>query len=176
MVPALTAAVVILAIAVIVNMLLTFAMIRRLRASELAAKQDAEAFRPSVGSPVGEFSATATDGSAWDSRALGIGTHTVAFLLPNCGGCTSLVNRLTPAHQPDRSIVVVVSGSADDPATVAVVQAIPGDLKVVIAQLGGDVGQAFKVATFPTIVQVVEGRIAAVGETFDELPVAVGVG
>jgi len=173
-IPVLTAAVVILAIAVASNLLITFAMIRRLKASELAGRQDADSFRPTVGAAVGEFSGTAADGSTWDSAALGLGTHTVVFLLPNCGGCTSLVDGLAPAQQPDRSIVVVVSGTADDPAVVSLIQKIPRDLKIVVAKLGSEISQAFGVATFPTVVQVADGKVVAVGETFADLPVAIG--
>lgn len=174
MIQVLTAAVVILAIAVVFNLLITFAMIRRLKANELAGRQDADSFRPTVGAAVGEFSAASVDGSTWDSAALGLGTHTVAFLLPNCGGCASLVDRLAPGKQPDRSIVVVVSGIPDDPAVVSLIQKLPRDLKIVVAKLGSEISQAFGVATFPTIVQVADGRVVAVGETFDDLPVAIG--
>lgn len=174
MIPVLTAAVVVLAVAVTLNLLITFAMIRRLKANELAAQQEADSFRPIVGAAVGDFSAAATDGSTWDSTTLATGTHTVVFLLPNCGGCTSLVNRLAPAEQPDRSIVVVVSGAADDPSTVSLIQTIPADLRLVVAQLGSAVSQAFGVATFPTVVQVADGKVIAVGENFADMPVAVG--
>lgn len=174
MIPVLTAAVAVLAVAVVFNLLITFAMIRRLKANELAAQQDADSFRPDVGAAVGQFSGTAVDGSTWDSATLGLGTHAVVFLLPNCGGCATTIDRLAAAEQPDRSIVVVVSGIADDPSVVSLIHKIPSDLKVVVAQLGGEVSQAFGVGTFPTVVQVVDGRVTAVGETFADLPVAVG--
>jgi hypothetical protein len=170
----LTGAVAVLAVTVVFNLLITFAMIRRLKANELAGQEDADSFRPKVGAAVGEFSSTAVDGSTWDSATLGLGMHTIVFLLPNCGGCAAMIDRLAPAEQPDRSIVVVVSGIAADPSVVSLMNKLPRDLKVVVAQLGGEISQAFGVGTFPTVVQVADGMVAAVGETFADLPVAVG--
>jgi hypothetical protein len=168
MIPILTAAVIVLAILVALNLLVTFAMIRRLKASEMAAQDDANSFRPTVGSTIGEFEVTAMDGSAFTHHDLADGPSTVVFLLPNCGGCGRLIRELAPEAYAERSVVVAVAGVAGDPQAVAMIQSIPSDLRVVLAPLGGSMNQAFHVATFPTVVHLYDGKVT---EVADELAV-----
>jgi hypothetical protein len=164
MIPILTAAVIVLAVAVAANLLITFAMIRRLRASESAGRQDIDSFRPDLGSVVGEFEVATTTGDRLTQRDLADGSFLLAFLLPECGGCGRVVAELQPDVLNDRSVIVAVAGSAGDPPTVAMLQSIPDDLRVVLSPVGGSMSQAFHVATFPTIVEVVDGRVAGVRE------------
>ncbi|HCT75113.1 MAG TPA: hypothetical protein DGG94_05415 [Micromonosporaceae bacterium] len=164
MIPFLTGAVIVLAIAVAANLFITFAMIRRLRASEIAARDDADSFRPTVGNTIGEFEVTSTDGAKLTHRDLADGSFRIAFLLPECGGCGRVVSEL--AELADRSVIVAVAGTAGDPATVKMIQSIPDDLRVILSPVGGAIGQAFHLATFPTVVEIVDGRVTGVGETF----------
>jgi hypothetical protein len=165
MITILTAAVVVLAVAGSTNLMITFAMIRRMRASESAGQQDADSFRPTVGSVVGDFEVATTTGDLLTQRDLANGSFRLAFLLPECGGCGRVVAELQPDVLLDRSVIVAVAGSAGDPPTVAMLQSIPSDLRTVISPVGGTMSQAFHVATFPTIVEVVDGRVASVSET-----------
>jgi hypothetical protein len=137
-------------------------MIRRLRAREAAGREDVNSFRPTVGSVVGQFEVADTTGDTLTHRDLADGSHEIVFLLPECGGCGRVVAELSPETLKDRSVIVAVAGSAGDPPTVAMLQSIPDDLRVVLSPVGGSMGQAFHVATFPTIVEVVDGRVAGV--------------
>jgi hypothetical protein len=160
----LTGAVIVLSIAVAANLLITFAMIRRLRANELAAREDADSFRPTVGNMVGEFEVTDTAGAAFTDADLANGHHRIAFLLPGCGGCGRVVDELRELK--DRSVIVAVAGTAKEPPVVDMVQSIPDGFRVVLSPVGGALSQAFHLATFPTVVEVVDGRVSGVGETF----------
>jgi hypothetical protein len=136
-----------------------------MRASESAGRHHADSFRPTVGSVVGDFDVATTTGDLLTQRDLANGSFRLAFLLPECGGCGRVVAELQPDVLLDRSVIVAVAGSAGDPPTVAMLQSIPSDLRVVISPVGGTMSQAFHVATFPTIVGVVDGRVANVSET-----------
>lgn len=164
MIPFLTGAVVVLSIAVAANLLITFAMIRRMRANENAAREDADSFRPTVGNLVGTFEAADTTGEALTDRDLADGHHRLAFLLPGCGGCGRVVSEL--AELADRDVIVVVAGTAKEPSVVDFVQSIPDGYRVVLSPVGGPLSQAFHLATFPTVVDVVDGHVTGVGETF----------
>ena len=59
-----------------------------------------------------------------------------------------------------------VAGTAKEPSVVDMVQSIPDGYRVVLSPVGGPLSQAFHLATFPTVVEVVDGRVAGVGETF----------
>jgi hypothetical protein len=170
----LTGAVIVLSIAVAANLLITFAMIRRLRASEAAAREDADSFRPTVGNVVGEFEVADTAGTPFTADDLANGQHRLAFLLPGCGGCGRVVGEL--GELTDRSVIVVVAGTASEPPAVDMVQSIPEGYRVVLSPVGGPLSQAFHLATFPTVVEVADGRVTGVGETFAAPTVArVGV-
>ena len=164
----LAVAVVLLAIAVAANLLITFALIRRMRSGETAATSAEPSAVPTVGAFLGDFDVTADDGQRMTRQDVADGTHRFVFVLPECGGCGELIASLTPADTRDPSLTFVVAGMEHDPATAGLVSSLPADVRVVRSPLGGGVSRAFQVAAFPTVVTVTDGRVSRVSVTLAE--------
>ena len=163
----LAVAVGLLTVAVAVDLLITFALIRRVRASEAVDSPVEPSAVPSIGAFLGDFDVTADDGSRLTRQDVEVGTHRFVFVLPECGGCGELIAALDPAAVPDPALTFVVAGMEHDPATDALVSSIPADVRVVRSPLGGGMSRAFKVAAFPTVVSVTDGQVARVSTTLE---------
>ena len=165
----LAVAVALLTIAVAVDLLITFALIRRVRSSETATTSAAPepAAVPSIGAFLGDFDVTADDGSHLTRADVEAGTHRFVFVLPECGGCHELIASLDPAAVRDPALTFVVAGLEHDPKTDALVSSIPADVRVVRSPLGSGMTSAFKVAAFPTAVTVTDGQVARVSATLE---------
>ncbi|MEV6964180.1 hypothetical protein AB0M47_03615 [Hamadaea sp. NPDC051192] len=166
MITVLSAAVAILAVVVTLNLLLTFSLIRRWRTTSGPA--DPAAYRPSAGALVRPFRATMLDGAPFSEADLRHGRHTLVFLLPNCGGCTSLVEEIRSAVVP--GLVVVISGAGGDPAVQEILAELPETTRVVLSPLGDAASEGFQVSTYPTVLEVADGTIVRVGASL--LPAA----
>jgi hypothetical protein len=172
MIPTLSAAVVVLAVAVALNLLLTFAILRRLRTMNTASAGQGDEHRPAIGTPVGRFDAVSDDGYRLTDDDLKHGLTRFAFLMPECGGCEELLHKLRPAVLQDRTLLVVIAEEADHPAAVAMRKGVPDDLRVFFAPLGGAMCEAFRMNVFPSVVEVAGGRIIAIADTITATPKA----
>jgi hypothetical protein len=144
----------------LLNLLLTVAVIRRLRqhgerlaAYVLPASVDPPG--PAIGASIGDFSAVTTDGSVL-SRAEVAGA-TIGFFTPDCEPCQRLVPRFV-AHaaatpdERDRTVAVVVGRAVDCEPTV---RALTPVARVVVEEAGiGPLQAAFGVGGFPLVVRV----------------------
>jgi hypothetical protein len=171
MIPTLSAAVVVLAVAVVFNLLLTFAIVRRLRTMKERGPQ-ADAHRPAIGTPVGRFDAVSVDGYRLTDADLHHGLTRFAFLMPECSACEGLIRALRPGVLQDRSLLVVIAEEAGHPAAIAMHSAVPDDLRVFFAPLGSPLCDAFQAAVFPSVVEVAGGRIVAIADTIAAAPSA----
>jgi thiol-disulfide isomerase/thioredoxin len=150
-----------LAAVTMLNLLLTMAVIRRLRQHDellatgglppLAAGEPG----PEVGESIGDFTAVATDGSVL-SRA-DVADATVGFFTPDCEPCRRLVPTFKAYAEAnpdrrDRTIAVVVGRAADCAQTVRTLTAVS---RVVVEPPGvGAMQAAFRISEFPSVVRV----------------------
>jgi len=177
----LTAAVVLVGVLCLLDLLLTLAVTRRLRehATKLrrldhrgARDDDAvSAGRlPAPGAPVGPFGATTVDGAPVSSDSLA--DHTVAvFLAPECADCREKVPELVSwaaGYERGRTLVVV-DGRGTDPADV-VGPLEPVATVVVVETFERSVIDAFGVNAFPSFCVVVDGRVTVASMDFSRLP------
>src|SRR5690349_19517501 len=116
MLPTLFAAVVVLGLAVAFNLLLTFAVLRRLKTMDRASEPSADPDRPAVGTPVGRFDAVSDDGYRLTDADLSHGLTRFAFLMPECGPCEGLIRALRAGSLRDRTLLVVIAEEAYHPA------------------------------------------------------------
>lgn len=177
----LTVWIVMLTLATAGNLLLCFAVIRRLKSSGHTPHADPMAGvvgSPRVGDEVGDFETVALNGAPLRLEECAHGRQQAVFLTPTCRACLRLLQALQALEpsrtETPRSFFLI----ADDPAeeatrTMAAQLARLGRVSVVgldssaLAAFGG-------VAIFPTVVDLMDGRIAWVGQRLPADPALVG--
>ncbi len=164
----LTAAVIVAIVLTVLNLLVSFAIIRRLRDIESRGgghpgHGDALADDlPAVGTRVGSFSVPTIDGDQLDEQVLqGREPVLVSFLSPTCGPCKDLVAALAARPDPDpaRTILFVDGG---DEAAKEFAESLRPHGWVALIDSEGPVGSAFGgVEMFPIVLTVERGVITA---------------
>ncbi|MFB4284547.1 hypothetical protein ACBJ59_55405 [Nonomuraea sp. MTCD27] len=174
----------VLILLVLVDLLLTFGVIRRLRehTTRLATLRDGlEGPRPGLrpGAPVGAFPATATTrGATFSPAALRNGTGIVAFHSLGCHSCeedvSALAGRMAEAAGRGWSGHAVLAGSAgdvaSDPHVAELADRIGEAGEVIVEAFQGPLQTAFDVSVYPTYFVVEGGRVAAVSHRAADLP------
>jgi thiol-disulfide isomerase/thioredoxin len=162
----------VLAVLVVLNLLLTFAIIGRVRflqdfVEKAMAKDPA---LPQPGDPVGRFEVTTPEGELLTDNALRSGVTLVGFFAPKCEPCATLRAQLlkTPPSLP---LMAFVDGRADDPEARELGTALSRIARVAYAVKEDSVSRAFRSAGFPTLIRVENGTVAAAGHQLrDVLP------
>ncbi|GLW11747.1 hypothetical protein Misp01_68750 [Microtetraspora sp. NBRC 13810] len=171
--PYLVAAVVFVGLLGAVNLLLTLAVIRRLREQPARLSSDHPARPPLVaaGTPLPELTATATDGTTV-SRDFFTGPTLVGVFSTSCTACLERLPEFTTRARslgPGRALAVVVDDQGDAGAfTAALTPVAP----LVVEPPDGPLGKAFQVSFFPTFYLVDGAVINAAALTPDDLPLA----
>jgi AhpC/TSA family len=165
--PYLVAAVVLIGLLCVLNLLLTVGLIRRLRAQ--GVEQGPYGGPPTVlrpGSEIGEFTTTTTDGEPVSHEDL---SGLVGFFSAGCEPCHELAPRFArhAAAAPRQDVLAVVTG--DDPELVAI---LAPAARVVTEDDGGAVTGAFQNAWTPALYLIdAEHRVVATGGRLEDLPV-----
>lgn len=155
----------------VLDLLLTLAVVRRLRevGTRLSAlERSSSALEPSllpVGASVPEFSAVTAAGEPISEQALGGGRSLIAFLQQGCGPCRELVPDLKaylagPAGEGQRLLAVV---TGEDDGADGLAGELQGLATIVRGVDARPVASAFAVRGYPTLYAVAEGRIQAAG-------------
>jgi peroxiredoxin len=176
--PYLVAAVVLTAVLGTLNLLLTLAVIRRLREhTELLARHGADVGSGIIeaGQTPGDFAVTDTGGGAVRREDLG-GDALIAFFSPGCHACTEALPRfLTQAAEfpGGRSrVLAVVTG--DGPEVTAIADQLTSVARVVVDGVDGELATAFQARAFPSWCLLdATGTVARSGSGWTELPVPV---
>ncbi|MDL4776145.1 MULTISPECIES: peroxiredoxin family protein [Thermomonosporaceae] len=162
--PYLVAAVVLLGVLCLLNLLLTLGVLRRLR--EQAGSGHASLFALGPGSTIGDFTALTTDDEPVSRDTL---MGVVAFFSAACDSCHELLPRFVEhARGQGRENVLAIVGG-DDPETV---RALTPVARVVQAEFdGGPVARAFQNTLTPALYLVGEGGlVAATGHRVEDMP------
>ena len=161
------------AILTVLNLVLTFGVVRRMRdhaehlnrlsgggrhTSELA-----------MGAPVPEFAAIAADDEPVTSADL-LGTVVVAFFSLGCRPCAEQLPKFLEYAKelPARPLAVVV-GDPDEAA--GEVEMLRPVSRVVVEPFNGPVAGAFGVSAYPTLYLLTEGSVVSAVNAVDALPV-----
>lgn len=171
----LVAVVVLLAVLVVANMLLTWGMLRRLRALQeqvVAGTGPAPENGLHPGDEAPDFAALTTGGSTVTRDEVVRGETVLVFLSPHCEACET--------HLP--SVRLLARGAGGSPAAIAVidgtreesghlVDGLEGDVPVLFAPRGStDLLDRYQVNTYPSSYVVgADGRITASLLDLDEL-------
>ena len=174
--PYLVAAIVVVGLLGLLNLMLTIAVARRLRsADQHGPRATAEPMAP-VGTRVEDFTVPTVDGAEWSRDSLS-GETLVGFFSPGCPACEELVPEFFEYASgfpggPDQVIAVVEAMVEDAGRYVSLLSPVA---RVVADPPGrGVVVPAFAVRAFPGVVVVdATGTITASGGGIAALPVPV---
>jgi hypothetical protein len=160
----LDAAVILLGVLCLVNLLVMVGILRRMRAA--ADWHPGPLFTLGPGSAVGEFSViTTTDEPVSNDTLAGM----VGFFSAGCEACHELLPAfLERAREMEREKVLAVAGAGDEET----VRALAPVARVVVAGLdGGPLARAFQNTWTPALYMVGDDhRVVAVGTRMEELP------
>jgi hypothetical protein len=148
------------------NLVLLFAVLRRLREIEARGVPAPAGITPAAGTRIGSWSVTPADGTVLTDVDLGPDA-TVLFLTPGCTPCGQLVDRLAddPGALGGPALAVVVG---DEPGDRTYADVLPPSLPLAYAGEHDQIVTAFGgVDAFPTVV-VVRGGV--VRSSSHELP------
>ncbi|MBD0417977.1 redoxin domain-containing protein [Streptomyces sp. TRM S81-3] len=171
---ALTAAVVLVGILCVLDLLLTIGVIKKLREYGPGGPMGAPGkgmtpLRP--GEELPAFTAVAEDGARVSPSSLPDGWSLIAFLSPNCAPCRTKLPELVAyaAAEPggrDRTLAVVVGEPGECERFVRELSPVA---RVVVEPKGGPVCAALRVDAFPTTLRVHsdQGRTVVTGHVVD---------
>jgi thiol-disulfide isomerase/thioredoxin len=167
------AALVVTNVLTLLNLLLLFGVIRRLREypAQLAAGLPGPSLLP-AGTQVEAFATTDADGRPVHREELPEGT-VVGFFSPGCAPCEALLPKFVThaAGMPGgrESAVAVVTGTPEDVSNY-VTQLSPVARVVIEEPAGGVVVRAFEVSAYPAVFQLDgDGRVLASAASLERL-------
>ncbi|HEV2890714.1 MAG TPA: hypothetical protein VGX28_10090 [Frankiaceae bacterium] len=156
----LAAVVVLLAVVTAAHLLLTFALIRRVRLlQEQGVGGHAAEGVPRVGSRVGSFETETTTGRRLTEAD--VADALVVFLSPGCAPCLTLADDLL-RKPPSEAITVFVAGEPG-PDTDAMADRVARLGTVAVVGDGGGPVTAFGAEAFPSVVRTRGGVVEAAG-------------
>ena len=175
------AALVLVGLLGIVNLIFSFGVIRRLREhtatldrlSHGSAGGTEQPVMNAAGTTVGEFAASTVDGEPVSRDRLSDPTM-VGFFSPSCAPCRERMPQFVErAHQYDRDqVLAVVVAQEDDTNAAGVVAELNGVARVVREPDSGPISTAFGVHGFPALGLVgPQGELLASGFELSALPV-----
>jgi hypothetical protein len=168
---ALWLAVCLLTLALLLDLVLTLGLARRLRvalrAVEVSQPSAEDAF-PRAGTKIGSFSVSLLSGAEVNAEDLSSGDIEAAFLSVGCEACGLVKQQLVERGPVGHQLITFVVGEPDDPAA----QRLADDLSTVardVAIVGtdGPVVNAFGVQSYPTLVSLEDGVIQRAGWRID---------
>lgn len=180
--PVLVAALVLIGVLLVLNLLLTTAVIRKLRRhDELLVGFDGSSVpsvlpRVAAGDVVPDFTATAIDGPLTQAD---LGSTLIAFAAPGCAGCEAarpqLIELLEARRLRGEAGIVVIADDEGDGGTL--VGEFSDHARVIVEHpADGPIHQALGVSMYPNYVLVApDGRVAKVGGDLAEVAAAVPV-
>ncbi|MEH1166997.1 TlpA disulfide reductase family protein [Micromonospora sp. CPCC 205539] len=172
----LTAAVVILTLLTLFNLMLMLGVVRRLRDHTGRFAEMTRSVMPDVpvlarGRAVPAFSAATRDGGQFTTESLD-GDTLVGFFSPSCAPCQALAPRFAEYAERfpggrDRVLAVV----AEDADPAVYVKMFAPVARIVVEEPGGPVATAFEVSGFPALCLIAaDGTVAVSGMRMEDLP------
>ncbi|QSQ25549.1 hypothetical protein JY651_11700 [Pyxidicoccus parkwayensis] len=162
---------VVLAVLVLGNLWLTFAIVGRVRTLQEMMNNQLilrDPLLPQKGETVGRFEATTMDGETFTDAALKEGKTLIGFFATGCRVCASVRKQLVESP-PGMPLMAFIEGDPDDPDTLAVGASLKHMAKVALLSDGDSVTRAIKQAGYPTLVIVDKGVVAASGHYLHEV-------
>jgi thiol-disulfide isomerase/thioredoxin len=165
----------------VLNLLLMFGVVRRLReqsAGSAVNLPDA----PSIlapGSTVGSFSVPDAAGVRLTRDSLAEGLM-VTFMSPGCPACEDLLPLVVERareHGPDRVVAAVVRDTDDERALREFVDRLSEVARVAVTEFGDGLTEAFELTGLPAYVEMgADGRVVSSGRTLPRNTAPAGAG
>lgn len=160
--PFLIAAVVLVGAITVLNLLLTMAVIRRLRRNEAAQNVPLPDSGPKLGAPLPAFTGEAVSGETVVTTDVSGAEAVFAFLSTSCSACPTALPHLVEYAQARElkaaQVVTVIGGEQADAAEF--LDALDGKSVAIMEELMGPIAKSFEVSAFPTFVMTdAEGRV-----------------
>ncbi|KZB86107.1 TlpA family protein disulfide reductase [Amycolatopsis regifaucium] len=175
--PILTAAVVLVGLLCVLDLLLSFGIIRRLREQNETLKtvRQQAAAEPDIalpaGATIGAFSATTVGGTELSVADIDGSRALVGFFSPGCEPCKERMPQFIEyATRFEGKVVAIAAGSEEETADMVV--RLGEVAEVVIEAEGGDVHRAFGAGGYPALCLIDRDRtVLASGWEMSALPV-----
>jgi hypothetical protein len=172
----LTALIIVVGIVCVLNLVLVFGVIRRLKEHDQALAKipsgagGSAASMRAPGSELDAFTAVSTDDVPVTNETLDAATL-VGFFSVSCAPCVENAPKFAAhaAGMPGNVLTIVVADGDDDPAEM--VGVLGGSARVVVEGYDGPMATAFGVTAFPAYAMVASGRITATALDVTALPV-----
>lgn len=162
MIPVLTAAVVLVGVVAATDLLLSFAIIKRL--ATLQARPQGSAGEPPPGHPIGEFRVSLLSDGVFTLDRLRQEPSMVVFLSPTCEPCRRAIAELKELPVPlSRPLYVLIAGSPQDDDVLAVAADMPAGTHTGAISDDDPVMRAFAADGYPTVVSVADGTVVSSG-------------
>jgi hypothetical protein len=145
------------------HLLLTFALIRRVRELQNRAPIPHDDGLPAPGTPVGPFSLERADGGRFGTEDLATGTTLVGFFAAGCAPCSSVVADLLDDPPSERFVALVDSG--EDEPTRALATRLGTIAEVAVVPWDSTAPSAFDQEGFPALLRVRDGVITEAART-----------
>ncbi|MFI9152414.1 TlpA family protein disulfide reductase [Streptomyces sp. NPDC053367] len=147
----------------VVNLILTYGLIRRLRTQGPPSRPAGPIDAASVGATAGPFSVQAVDGTALTREDLPDGAL-VGFFTPGCEPCTELLPRFVTAVRrlglPRNGVLAVVAPGAGQHAYS---DELGGIARVTVGDDALRVAEAFGITGYPVVCRVAsDGRVTVI--------------
>lgn len=169
----LVSAVVVLAVVVVLNLVLTLALIGRLRTLTAAASAPRASHLdgPAIGSPVPRIEIAAVGGTVVDTAEASAEELLVAFVAAGCTPCHEQLPALrslvaSRAGQGGRAVVVVLAPDGDAEEFVT---AFDGVAPVAVEGDEATIARAFEVTGYPAYIECSGGTVRSVHPTVADL-------
>jgi hypothetical protein len=162
----LTAGVVLALALTVLNLVLTFAVVRKMRdgAGSGLSTHTPHPGLPQPGTRVGEFTAETTDGAVLTDQDLRGERSLIAFVSPTCAPCKDVIAEITAAGGALATPLYAFVAGDDDADTAAVVATLRPHGTVTVITAAHPAAQAFGgVDGYPALMLVTDGVIAAAG-------------
>jgi len=159
-------AVLLLTTVTLLNLALTLAVIRRLRALQM---WETTSSAPTPGTVVNAFNAATIDGRELNERSVAEGSHLVLFLSASCQPCQDLADAIERgAHSLPEGSIAFISADTDEPEVSDLAVRLRRVVSVAVDS-SGSTARAFQVESFPTVLMVTDGVITTVGHQPDDV-------
>jgi hypothetical protein len=165
MIGILIAVMVVVGVAVAADLLLSFAVIRRMASLQARIKSaSGAAGGPEIGHRVGDFRVDMITGGAFTRADLADSRAVVAFFMTSCEPCKKAVAELAELPDPlPFTLYVLITSTPQEPDVLSLAAAMPPGARVGEISAADGTSDAFGVDGFPSVLAIEEGAISASG-------------
>jgi hypothetical protein len=168
----LIAVIIVVGLIALVNLGLTYALIRRVNAIQAQPQSIDYGLIPAAGHRIGDFAARATDNREITEREFKGPDTFAAFVMVGCGPCHRLAEELSQMAPPELPLLLfIASGQGEDEEAARIAAQVPFAAAVCVIESTGAVVEAFGLSGFPTVARVGEGIVRATGLSLDSVRV-----